>query len=136
MRAAYARQVLHRDVLTGTKAHRREYLPTKGVPEPPKIPSVKRNVLDDRICIVGAGTCGLYMAMALKRLGFTNVTILEATDNVGGRCFMWPKTEPPHEDGSEIDHFCYDVGAMRIPPLPWMEGQAFLSLFPITAYDI
>ncbi|KAK1756623.1 hypothetical protein QBC47DRAFT_401525 [Echria macrotheca] len=120
LRAAYAKQVLHRDIMSRFLSRNPDHHPSKGLPEPPKATPVDRDVRSDRICIVGAGTCGLYLAMMLKYLGFTNVDILEANDNVGGRCFTWPKTENPQN--GQVDHFYYDVGAMRIPPLPWMAG--------------
>lgn len=119
IRAVYAKQVLRRDIFSRFLSKNPDYHRSNGLPAPPKVPPVNRDVLSDRICIVGAGTCGLYMAMALKYLGFTNVDIVEATGSVGGRCFTWPKTEPPPQNG-QIDHFYYDIGAMRIPPLPWM----------------
>jgi hypothetical protein len=56
--------------------------------------------------------------MMLKFLGFTNVQIVEATNQVGGRCFTCPQPEPRPNP----DHFSYDIGAMRIPELPWMQG--------------
>jgi hypothetical protein len=39
-----------------------------------------------RICIVGAGAAGLSVAYYLKARGYKNVTVLEATDRVGGKC--------------------------------------------------
>lgn len=42
---------------------------------------------DARIAIVGAGPAGVHMAMELKKLGYTNVTLLELSDRVGGRAF-------------------------------------------------
>ena len=118
IRAAYAKKVLHREIFSKFLSKNPNHHPSAGLPPPPKVPSVDRDVLSDRICIVGAGTCSLYMAMALKYLGFTNVDIIEATGSVGGRCFTWPKAE----DSRQIDHDYYDIGAMRIPPLPWMKG--------------
>ncbi len=53
--------------------------------------------------------------MMLKFLGATNVDILEATDRVGGRCYTH------HFSSSSEHHDYYDVGAMRIPDIPWMQ---------------
>ena len=39
---------------------------------------------DSRIGIVGAGAGGVHMAYLLKQKGFTNVTILEKSNRVGG----------------------------------------------------
>lgn len=38
-----------------------------------------------RIVVIGAGLAGLSAAKALLESGFTDVTILEATDRIGGR---------------------------------------------------
>jgi hypothetical protein len=41
---------------------------------------------DTRICIIGAGAAGLSAAYFLKARGYTNVTVLEAANRVGGKC--------------------------------------------------
>jgi predicted NAD/FAD-binding protein len=41
---------------------------------------------DDRICIIGAGPGGLSAAYFLKKRGYKNVTVLESTGRVGGKC--------------------------------------------------
>ena len=38
-----------------------------------------------RIGIVGAGPAGLHMAFELKRLGFSDVQIIEKTNRYGGK---------------------------------------------------
>lgn len=38
-----------------------------------------------RIVVIGAGLAGLSAAKALLESGFTDVTVLEATDRIGGR---------------------------------------------------
>jgi hypothetical protein len=43
------------------------------------------NGKDSRIGIVGAGAGGVHMAYHLKQKGFTNVTILEKSNRVGGK---------------------------------------------------
>ena len=42
--------------------------------------------LDHRICIIGAGAGGLSAAHFLKKRGYKNVTVLESTGRVGGKC--------------------------------------------------
>lgn len=54
--------------------------------------------------------------MMLKFVGITDFDILEADDRVGGRVYTYPQ---PVQD-STGDHNYYDVGAMRIPDIPWM----------------
>lgn len=58
---------------------------------PPVFPSIPSNSnsrcssYNDHIVIVGAGVAGLSAGFSLKLAGFTNITILEASGNVGGR---------------------------------------------------
>lgn len=55
-----------------------------------------------RICVVGAGPAGLTMAKELFRHGFTNVTIIEASDRVGGQ------SHSENIDGTIVDRgTCY-----------------------------
>jgi len=39
-----------------------------------------------RIAIIGAGPAGLSAAMNLEKAGYSNYTILEKSDHVGGKC--------------------------------------------------
>ena len=48
-------------------------------------PNVVGPELEDHVCIVGAGPAGLHMALSLKDKGYTDVTIFEKTDRVGGK---------------------------------------------------
>lgn len=41
---------------------------------------------DERICIIGAGPSGMSAAWYLQEQGYTNVTVLERLDRVGGKC--------------------------------------------------
>ena len=50
---------------------------------PYKVRGPKR--LDDKIAIIGAGPAGIHMALLLKEIGYTNVRILERTDDLGGK---------------------------------------------------
>lgn len=42
--------------------------------------------LSQRIAIIGAGAAGLSAAHALREKGYTNITIFERTNRVGGKC--------------------------------------------------
>lgn len=64
------------------------------------------SVIQKKIIIVGAGISGLVAASLLKQAGH-DVTILEATQRVGGRIFTM---RYPF-----MDNLYLDVGAMRIP---------------------
>jgi len=115
-RAAYAQHALRKYLLNGLGKSELPKLRLnpeheKGAPAAPPADLPYTG----RICIVGAGACGLYLAMMLKYLGYGNVDILEATDRIGGRCFTYP------QPGDTETHSYYDVGAMRIPDIPWMQ---------------
>ena len=45
------------------------------------------NTIHDKVCIVGAGPAGVHMALSLKKRGYSNVTIYEKTNRVGGKSF-------------------------------------------------
>ncbi|KAK4164370.1 hypothetical protein QBC43DRAFT_370029 [Cladorrhinum sp. PSN259] len=114
-RAAYAQHALNNYILK--KTGRPELLKLR-LTRPRKSDGTELPSGPDytgRICIVGAGACGLYLAMMLKYLGYGNVDILEANERIGGRCFTYP------QPGDTATHSYYDVGAMRIPDIPWMQ---------------
>ncbi len=58
-----------------------------------------------RICIIGAGPAGLSAGMYLEKKGYTNYTILERDDRVGGKCWS------PHYNGRR-----YEMGAIMGVP--------------------
>jgi monoamine oxidase len=64
------------------------------------------SLVQKKIIVVGAGMSGLVAASLLKEAGH-DVTVLEATQRVGGRIFTMRE---PFMDGLYLD-----VGAMRIP---------------------
>ncbi len=115
LRAAYTKHILNKHLLTklnDASPGRHDVLPIA--------PKLRDNLQDQtpyqgRICIIGAGAAGLYLAMMLKFLGITNVDILEANNRVGGRCYT------KYLDGNGYPHNYYDIGAMRIPGIPWMQ---------------
>ncbi|KAK6345942.1 hypothetical protein TWF730_010281 [Orbilia blumenaviensis] len=67
-----------------------------------------------KVCIVGAGVAGLYIAMILDDLKIPNLTyeILEAGNRVGGRLYTYHFSDELHD--------YYDIGAMRYPKIDSM----------------
>ena len=63
-----------------------------------------------KVCIVGAGVAGLYIALILDDLAIPGLSydILESSSRVGGRLYTYPFPGGPSN--------CYvDIGAMRYP---------------------
>ena len=58
-----------------------------------------------RICIIGGGPAGLSAGMYLEQKGYTNYTIFERLDRVGGKCWS------PHYNGRR-----YEMGAIMGVP--------------------
>ena len=58
-----------------------------------------------RICIVGGGPAGLAAGMYLEKKGYTNYSILEKSDRVGGKCWS------PYYNGKR-----YEMGAIMGVP--------------------
>jgi len=56
---------------------------------PKSFPSIPKDISDEsrrkQILIVGAGASGLFAALSLKRMGVVDVTVLEASNDIGGR---------------------------------------------------
>ena len=69
---------------------------------------------DERVLIVGAGAAGLSVAHRLAERGYRRVTVLEASDRVGGKCSVSP---PPRPLG-------FEMGAIGFPG----RRSAFLRL--------
>src|SRR5947209_3106213 len=63
-----------------------------------------------KIAIIGGGVSGLCAAYELGRVGY-EVSLFEATDRVGGRCYSYSfaNSATPSDDIIEL-------GAMRFPP--------------------
>jgi len=122
-RGAYAKSILGKHLLHKYNQRRNQKDDEHaGLPKAPPFPPgfAQQEPYAGRICIVGAGACGLYLAMMLRFLGFEHVDILEATDRVGGRCYTQQLPGEKPEDVN-ANHNYYDVGAMRIPDIPWMQ---------------
>ncbi len=60
---------------------------------------------NEKICIIGAGPAGLSAGMYLQQKGYTNYTILERNDHVGGKCHS------PEYNGKR-----YEMGAIMGVP--------------------
>lgn len=86
--------------------------PFAGIPPPKSDNGDGAQLKDDlgKVCIVGAGAAGIYMAWMLSYLGI-DYDLLEATDRIGGRVFTYDR----FVDDGTCAHNYYDVGAMRIP---------------------
>ncbi|MCW2270148.1 tryptophan 2-monooxygenase [Pseudomonas sp. JUb96] len=70
----------------------------------------KANLSSHRICIVGAGVTGLTAARELLRCGFTQLTVIEQSQRVGGRHLTVvnnPRSSSPSTP--------FEMGAMRMP---------------------
>jgi len=81
-----------------------------------------------KVCIVGAGISGLYIAMILDSLEIPNLTydILEANSRIGGRVYTHYFTKKLHD--------YYDIGAMRYPNIPTMKRT--FDLFKLTGVPL
>jgi hypothetical protein len=69
-----------------------------------------------KLCIIGAGAAGLYIAMILDSLNIPYLTydILESSERTGGRIFT-------HYFDPPTKHMYYDIGAMRFPKVAAMD---------------
>jgi len=66
-----------------------------------------------QICVIGAGPAGLSAAWFLAQRGYTNVTVLEARDRVGGKCHSITHDGRPVDLGAFTLTFAY-YEAIRI----------------------
>jgi hypothetical protein len=69
---------------------------------------------DAPIVILGAGVSGLLFATRLKRLGYTNIEILESTDRYCGKTYTITEEEP-YPDGSPENTVC-ELGTCYLSP--------------------
>lgn len=61
---------------------------------------------NERICIIGAGMSGLSTAFYLEKKGYKNVTVLEKTNRVGGKCYTINYGGKTYEMGSMMIANC------------------------------
>ncbi|KAH6856062.1 hypothetical protein B0I37DRAFT_67638 [Chaetomium sp. MPI-CAGE-AT-0009] len=113
-----------KDGLVGGPGGGEDFVGHPGGPDVPKEPSAPS---PHKVCIVGAGLAGLYIAMILDSLEIPNLTydILEANSRVGGRVYTHHFTNEAHD--------YYDIGAMRYPDIPTMKRT--FDLFKLTGVD-
>jgi protoporphyrinogen oxidase len=99
----------------------------------------------DRIAVVGAGPAGLSAAWYLRGAGYGDVTVLEATDRVGGKCYTFEGEGRPIELGAftvspayeQTMRIARDVGApltVQPPRLAW-DGDRILPVRQIVLRD-
>ncbi|KAL6715982.1 hypothetical protein ACLMJK_006944 [Lecanora helva] len=87
-----------------------------------------------KVCIIGAGMAGLYIAMILDYLNIEGLSyeILEGSDRVGGRVYTHYFSDPKKPENK---HDYYDVGAMRFPRIKIME-KTFALLEYLGSKDV
>lgn len=78
-----------------------------------------------RVCVVGAGPAGLATAYLLRKHNAT-VTVMEASDRVGGRIDSFR----PKGDGA-----IFEMGAMRVPPSEQLFGYFWNDVFDLPKPD-
>ena len=119
-RAAYAKAILHEHL-------RKKYSRLHGH-DVHALPPLKRKLLpggpdaatdySQSICIVGAGPSGLSTAVMLQYIGFASITVVEASNRIGGRTYTYT-----FQENTPCGHNYYDVGAMRIPEIDTQARQ-------------
>ncbi len=82
-----------------------------------------------RICIVGAGVTGLTAARELLRCGFTDITLIEQSNRIGGRHLTRVSTPSTQAASSP-----FEMGAMRMPFFnrggePPKEGRSAMAYY-------
>lgn len=84
-----------------------------------------------RIAVVGAGITGLTTARELLRCGFTNLTLFEASDRIGGRHYTVTNVA---KQGSNRTYSPFEMAAMRMPffntsdQMP-LDGMSLLAMY-------
>ncbi|KAF0715638.1 Aste57867_3265 [Aphanomyces stellatus] len=113
--------------------------------EPTPITELGQN---DRIVIVGGGPAGIHYATLLAQKGFTSITILEASNAIGGKTkTVMDPLGFPHELGTCYAHALYtpvfdllnqyDPTNKLIPFMPTVKGHTWVNQEgqPVTDYN-
>ena len=117
IRAAYSKHILHEHLLRKLNQASPQHF--DHLPKAPKLPeNAKNSPYEGRVCIIGAGVSGLFIALMLKFLKIDNFKILEGNTRTGGRLYTY---DFPEVEGAPCPHNYYDIGAMRIPDIQWMQ---------------
>ena len=107
----------HQLPLLGSTPVSPKYLPPENSWASYEDGSPKQGSLPQRskVCIVGAGVSGLYIAMILDDLAIPGLSyqVLEASARVGGRLYTHRFSDALHD--------YYDIGAMRFPKIKIMD---------------
>lgn len=79
---------------------------------------------------MGAGITGLTAAHELLRCGFTNITLIEQSNRIGGRHFSIVS----HDHSPSLGSTPFEMGAMRLPLFnkagePPTEGQSLMAYY-------
>lgn len=117
--AIYARNILEKQLLNTYKDSISSDVTELPAPPPSKeLFGEGNDDFNKPICVVGAGPAGLAAAVMLQYIGFTDITVYEASSRIGGRVYTYEfKTNPKD---IKCPHNYYDAGAMR---LPYIETQ-------------
>ena len=132
LRAEYAKRLLFNHVIKKYNNHHGLSDENQDLPSRPKSDAPSGGPTG-KVCIIGAGTAGLQVAMALLWCGISDIDIIESADIVGGRART---VQFPVDSQHPCPHNYYDAGAMRIPDIPAMDRYSSfaVSLLAISYY--
>lgn len=123
LRGEYASRLLSNHIIAKFAERTRNHpdrveLPERSIAAPEG--NLRDVPFDGKVCIVGAGASGIYLAWMLTYLNIP-YDLFEASDRIGGRCYTYDGFKNDKPDNFS-QHNYYDVGAMRIPRIDSMES--------------